>query len=165
MPGTSPKHSNLCPNITIQEDVGFLRKPEMIQESLSIVDILWKLVAHCYAIFHIGQGHLVLDVDLVVVKFEILNQNKLNRRYREFKFLAPPSQRPGRILVDWLINPSDILRYLIVIGDPVGEKPVALRFSQMPWTLMFLTNLQISCLEICWNWTSFCILFEQSWET
>ena len=75
----SPKHPVLGVNVTIQEEVGFIRKLDIIQEFV-IVDLLQKPLAHGYPPFHIGLGQLVLDLDPVRIKFEVLNQNPPNRR-------------------------------------------------------------------------------------
>ena len=63
--------------------------------------------------FNIDLDQLMLDLGLVGIKyewkFEIFNQNILNRTYRDFKFLALLLQRSGYTLVNWLLNPDDIL--------------------------------------------------------
>ena len=105
--------------------MGFIQKPDIIQEFLVIVDQLRKPLAHGYLFFPIGLGHLVLDLDPVEIKFQILNENSPGRRYKDSKFLAPPSQRSGWTLADFctLLTSLDIR---IVINDPDDEKTDAL---------------------------------------
>ena len=67
--------------------------PVIIQEFLVMVDLWQKLLAHGYPLFHINLSQLVLDLDPVGIKFEILNQNTPNGRCKNSKFLAPPLQR------------------------------------------------------------------------
>jgi hypothetical protein len=87
--------------VTLVDD---LEEPPEVEiwgdEVLVIVDLLRKLLAHGYPLFHISRGQLVLQLDPVRVKFEVLNQNAPNRRHRDSKLLALASQRCGR-------NPAD----------------------------------------------------------
>ena len=95
-------------NMIIQED--FIWKPDIIQEFIIIIiNLLQKPLTHGYPLFYINLGQLVLDFDLVGIKFEIFNQNAPNWRYRGSTFLALLSQRSGWTLVNWLLNSCDIL--------------------------------------------------------
>ena len=91
--------------MTIQKKMSFIRKPDIIQEFLHLFR---KLLAHRKPIFLIGLGQLVLDLDPLGIKFEILNQNARNRRYR-FQVLG---SYVAKIWIDTgqlTLEPCDIL--------------------------------------------------------
>ena len=101
------KHLVLGVDRTIQEEVNFIHKLDILQESYVIVDLCpppakkkkKKLLAHSYPLFYNGLNQLILDLDLLKIKFEILNPNASNRLYGDSKFVTPPLQRS---LGDWL---------------------------------------------------------------
>ena len=138
----SPKHPGLGVNGIIQGEVGFIRKQDIIQEFLVIVDLLQKPQIYGYRLFHIDLCELLLDFDLVGIKFELLNQNAVNRRYSDSKFLAPPSQRSWQTLVDWLLNLGDIL------GWPDSKWRLWQWRTPCP-TIFRPTWKSDNCLEIC----------------
>lgn len=86
----SSKHAVLAVNIIIQEKVCFIRKTDIIQEFLDVIGLFQKNNGTWLPSFHIGLCPLILNLDPARIKFEILNQNEPNRRYRYSKLLAPP---------------------------------------------------------------------------
>ena len=111
------------------------------------------------SLFHIVQGQFVLDLDPVGIKFDIFHQNALNRRYRDSKFLTPPFQRSGQTqpnlpgwhswVFGWL-SKAHMVRIQLLYDLHKCHK------LQSVWP----TWKSDPCLEMCWNWTSFCILLE-----
>ena len=70
----SPKHSVLGLNITVQKQVGLIRKPDIIQEFLVIVDLCR---GHLATIIFASTPQLVFGLNSIGINFESVNQNVL----------------------------------------------------------------------------------------
>ena len=96
--------------------------------------------------------------DTVGIKFEILNKKALNRRCRNFKFLAP-LKRSGWTQANELFNPCDILECSDCYQKPWWwgtHCPTIFECAMRFKVLGQLENM---------HWTFFAIFFEQSWKS
>ena len=153
----SPKQPVLEVNMTIQEQVGFIQKPNVIQEFMVIVDNLWKWqVATLFSMSAWVSWFLIQRI-------KILRSLIRMRRTVIPSFCSSILLEPSRLplepwLHSWLfelLSDAYMVSYLL----PYDLHKCNVTHSSWPiWK-------SDSCLEICWNWTSFSLLFEQSWKT
>ena len=71
---TSPRYPVLGVNKAIRKVFDFIEKADMIHEFLDTVNLLRKSEEHSYLCFLMSQSQLVLYLDPIGIKFEILNQ-------------------------------------------------------------------------------------------
>ena len=112
----SLKYPVLRVNMTIQEEVGFIRKPDIIQEFLVIANLFRKPLAHGYPDLQIDLGHMMIDLDPVGITLKIFNQNVPNMRFIYSNFLVTSSQKSGWILADWLLDSGDIFWFFELLS-------------------------------------------------
>ena len=119
----SPKYPVLGVNMTIQEEVGFIRKPDIIREFL-VIFVFIKTTGTWLHSFPYQLGS--------VGAWSGSGSDSLRSLIRNV------AQKPRRTLADYFLNPNDTFEYSVCY-----RRSRLWWSSQVLWVTKFLTNLKI----------------------